>query len=73
MAETKGNPKTVLEFAQKNGAEAEFFIFDNVRFDQKENQGFHFIDAEEGHWNSGRQEHNLDYRPGHVSEVRNAR
>src|SRR5246127_508155 len=26
------------------GAEAEFFIFDNVRFDQKENQGFYFID-----------------------------
>src|SRR6185312_15870038 len=23
------------------GAEAEFFIFDNVRFDQKENQGFY--------------------------------
>ena len=27
------------------GAEAEFFIFDNIRFDQKENQGFYFIDA----------------------------
>src|SRR5438552_5190770 len=45
------------------GAEAEFFIFDNVRFDQKENQGFYFIDAEEGRWNSGRQENNLGYRP----------
>jgi len=30
------------------GAEAEFFIFDNIRFDQKENCGFYFIDAEEG-------------------------
>jgi glutamine synthetase len=45
------------------GAEAEFFIFDNVRFDQKENQGFYFIDAEEGRWNSGRLENNLGYRP----------
>jgi len=45
------------------GAEAEFFIFDNVRFDQKENQGFYFIDAEEGRWNSGRKENNLGYRP----------
>ena len=45
------------------GAEAEFFIFDNVRFDQKENQGFYFIDAEEGRWNSGRVENNLGYRP----------
>src|SRR6201981_1574613 len=28
------------------GAEAEFFIFDNVRFDQNEHEGFYFIDAE---------------------------
>ena len=30
------------------GAEAEFFIFDNVRFDQREEYGFYYIDAEEG-------------------------
>jgi glutamine synthetase len=34
------------------GAEAEFFIFDNVRFDQNQHSGFYFIDAEEGRWNS---------------------
>ncbi len=45
------------------GAEAEFFIFDNIRFDQRENCGFYFIDAEEGRWNSGRKERNLGYRP----------
>ncbi|HYG97900.1 MAG TPA: type I glutamate--ammonia ligase [Terriglobales bacterium] len=45
------------------GAEAEFFIFDNVRFDQREQHGFYFIDAEEGRWNSGRKEDNLGYRP----------
>ncbi|MGH9775042.1 MAG: type I glutamate--ammonia ligase [Candidatus Acidiferrales bacterium] len=45
------------------GAEAEFFIFDNVRFDQAAQHGFYFIDAEEGRWNSGREEHNLGYRP----------
>ncbi len=45
------------------GAEAEFFIFDNVRFDQREQHGFYFIDAEEGRWNSGREGHNLGYRP----------
>src|SRR5215831_4193603 len=45
------------------GAEAEFFIFDNVRFDQREQFGFYFIDAEEGRWNSGRKENNLGYRP----------
>src|SRR4029077_7213345 len=45
------------------GAEAEFFIFDNIRFDQREQHGFYFIDAEEGRWNSGRLENNLGYRP----------
>ena len=45
------------------GAEAEFFIFDNIRFDQNEHCGFYFVDAEEGRWNSGRKEDNLGYRP----------
>src|SRR5688572_12755687 len=45
------------------GAEAEFFIFDNVRFDQNHHSGFYFIDAEEGRWNSGREKDNLGYRP----------
>src|SRR5690242_7942892 len=45
------------------GAEAEFFIFDSVSFDQNAHQGFYFIDAEEGRWNSGRRENNLGYRP----------
>ncbi len=47
------------------GAEAEFFIFDNIRFDQRENYAFYYIDAEEGRWNSGREERNLGYRPRH--------
>ena len=37
------------------GAEAEFFIFDNIRFDQAQQHGYYFIDAEEGRWNSGRE------------------
>ena len=45
------------------GAEAEFFIFDNIRFDQAQQHGYYFIDAEEGRWNSGRAENNLGYRP----------
>src|SRR5271169_789257 len=45
------------------GAEAEFFIYDNVRFDQNAHSGFYFIDAEEGRWNSGREDNNLGYRP----------
>ena len=45
------------------GAEAEFFIFDNIRFDQNAHSGFYFIDAEEGRWNSSREKDNLGYRP----------
>jgi glutamine synthetase len=45
------------------GAEAEFFIFDNVRFEQNQHSGFYFIDAEEGRWNAGREYDNLGYRP----------
>ena len=45
------------------GPEAEFFIFDSVRFDQNQHSGYYFIDAEEGRWNSGREGQNLGYRP----------
>jgi glutamine synthetase len=45
------------------GAEAEFFIFDNIRFDQNQHSAFYYVDAEEGRWNSGRAENNLGYRP----------
>ncbi|MGP8157150.1 MAG: type I glutamate--ammonia ligase [Candidatus Acidiferrales bacterium] len=45
------------------GAEAEFFIFDSVRFDSREQHSFYYIDSDEGRWNSGRAEHNLGYRP----------
>ena len=45
------------------GAEAEFFIFDNVRFDQNEHEGYYFLDAEAGRWQPGRAENNLGHRP----------
>lgn len=45
------------------GAEVEFFIFDNVSFDQGANFAFYRVDTDEGHWNSARAEHNLGYRP----------
>jgi len=35
------------------GPEAEFFVFDSVRYDQDCNRGFYFIDSVEGRWNSG--------------------
>jgi glutamine synthetase len=45
------------------GAEAEFFIFDSIRFNQNEHSGYYFVDADEGRWNSGREGQNLGYRP----------
>lgn len=47
------------------GPEAEFFVFDDVRFDQKENQSYYYVDSVEGRWNSGREEEggNLGYKP----------
>lgn len=47
------------------GPEAEFFVFDDVRFDQTESQGYYYVDSVEGRWNSGREESggNLGYKP----------
>jgi len=36
------------------GPEAEFFIFDDVRFDQTPNSGFFYLDSIEGQWNRGK-------------------
>ena len=49
------------------GPEAEFFIFNSVRFDQNAHEGYYHIDAEEGVWNSGRNggTPNLGHRPRH--------
>jgi len=46
------------------GPEAEFFIFDDVRFSQDEHSSFHSVDSGEGFWNTGRDEKpNLGYKP----------
>ncbi len=46
------------------GPEAEFFIFDDVRFDQTQNSGYYYVDSVEGRWNSGKEEGpNLGYKP----------
>ncbi len=49
------------------GPEAEFFIFNSVRFDQNAHEGYYHIDSEEGIWNSGRNgaAPNLGHRPRH--------
>jgi len=45
------------------GPECEFFIFDDIRYDQNEHEGYYHIDSVEGRWNTGRQENpNLGYK-----------
>jgi glutamine synthetase len=48
------------------GPEAEFFVFDDVRFDQSSSCGYYFIDSVEATWNMGRVEDpNLGYKLRH--------
>ncbi len=48
------------------GPEAEFFIFDEIRFESTRFGAFYEIDSVEGIWNSGREEvPNLGYKPRH--------
>jgi glutamine synthetase len=46
------------------GPEAEFFIFDDVRFHQNQNSASYSVDSIEGSWNTGKDEGpNLGYKP----------
>jgi len=46
------------------GPEPEFFIFDDIRFDQSTNYGYYYVDSKAGVWNSGKEEGpNLGYKP----------
>jgi glutamine synthetase len=48
------------------GPEAEFFIFDDIRFESTRYAAFYEIDSVEGNWNTGREEGpNLGYKPRH--------
>jgi glutamine synthetase len=52
------------------GPEVEFFIFDDVKYDQNHHSAFYFVDSIEGAWNSGRDErpnlaHKLRFREGY--------
>jgi glutamine synthetase len=47
------------------GPEAEFFIFDRVRFDERPNSAFFEIDSAEASWNTGQTEGNTGYKIPH--------
>jgi glutamine synthetase len=45
------------------GPEAEFYVFNDIRYSQTANSGSYFIDSNEGAWNTGREEGpNLGYK-----------
>lgn len=55
VARKAENYLTSTGFANKAffGPEAEFFIFDSVRFDQNEHESYYHIDSAEGQWKRG--------------------
>ncbi|MCU4676872.1 glutamate--ammonia ligase [Catenovulum sp. 2E275] len=48
------------------GPEPEFFLFEDVKFEQKMGSAFYSVDAEEAAWNSGKsyENGNMGHRPG---------
>jgi glutamine synthetase len=66
--------RQAAEYAQKTGVadtafygpEPEFFIFDEVRYEQNQHTGMYSIDSAEGSWNTARfEEPNLGYKPSY--------
>src|SRR5919201_513284 len=47
------------------GPEAEFFIFDQARYDQNSHSGYYYVDSDEGIWNAGREGFNLGSKIRH--------
>lgn len=69
------NPRRVVEDADRYlkkvlpgvdavlGPEFEFYLFDDVKFQQGPEEGYYFLDSEEAEWNTGREgEKNLGYK-----------
>ena len=66
--------RKVMEYLAKTGIadecfvgpEPEFFIFDEVRYEQNQHRGFYQVDSVEGAWNTSRiEEPNLGYKPSY--------
>jgi glutamine synthetase len=53
------------------GPEPEFFVFDEVRYEQNQHTGYYQIDSAEGQWNTGRAIDPLNDRSGRLYESKN--
>jgi glutamine synthetase len=49
------------------GPEAEFYVFDSIRYDTAAQEAYYYIDSVEGAWNTGAEQGgaNLGYKPGY--------
>jgi len=50
------------------GPEPEFFVFDEVRYEQNQHTGFYMVDSAEGQWNTGRKTDPVNDRSGKLVE-----
>ena len=53
------------------GPEPEFFVFDEVRYEQNQHTGYYTIDSAEGQWNTGRSSDPTNDRSGRIVEGKN--
>ncbi len=53
------------------GPEPEFFIFDEIQYEQNQHTGFYRLDAAEGQWNTGRPTDSYNDRTGRIVEGKN--
>src|SRR5438876_2143380 len=53
------------------GPEPEFFVFDEVRYEQNQHTGFYLIDSAEGQWNTAREVDAVNDRSGRLIESKN--
>src|SRR5438876_850151 len=53
------------------GPEPEFFVFDEVRYEQNQRTGFYLIDSAEGQWNTAREVDAVNDRSGRLIESKN--
>src|SRR3990172_7999253 len=53
------------------GPEPEFFVFDEVRYEQNQHTGFYSIDSSEGQWNTARARDSWNDASGRLIEGKN--
>jgi glutamine synthetase len=53
------------------GPEPEFFVFDEIRYEQNQHTGFYLLDSAEGQWNTGRATDAVNDKTGKLVEGKN--